>query len=285
MSDSSPFKQPLGLFLQGGGALGAWQAGALEALAAAGVRFDAVMGFSIGALNGYAVAYDKLADGLKRWRRLDGWALRPSLRLYPFSLCSTEPLQAFLGDAREEAAAKSGLRRDFTIVSACLADGVPINARFTPGGNNGWDGPLTEHAAASCAIPLIFPPVDLNFRGRAVRLVDGGVPVAAPLDFSPLAASPAVLVLEMVRADEVGRFHWTPWRAVEQGFRDAGRKIVDDALLPLLSAGRPLYRLAPSRRLDPLMLDFRSAGLARMLAQGAEDAKAFLAAPETGRAR
>ena len=109
--------------------------------------------------------------------------------------------------------------------------------------------------------------------------------MAAPLDFSPLAASSAILVLEMIRADEVGRFHWTPWRLVEQRFRDAGRKIVDDALRPLLAAGRPVYRLAPSRRLRPLMLDFRSSGIADMLAQGAADAEEFLASPETGRAR
>ena len=188
MNDSSPFDRPHGLFLQGGGALGAWQAGALEVLAAAGVRFDAVMGFSIGSLNGYAVAYDRLSDALARWRKLDGWALKPRLRLWPFSLCSVEPLQAFLGDAHDEVAAKAGLRCDFTIVSACRAEGAPVNARFTPGGKDGWDGPLVHHAAASCAIPLIFPPVDLHFRGRRLRLVDGGVPMPAPLDFSPLAA-------------------------------------------------------------------------------------------------
>jgi hypothetical protein len=279
---NAPFNAPLGLFLQGGGALGAWQAGALEALCAAGLRFDCVMGYSIGALNGSAVAFGRLPEALALWRELDCRALRPRLRLSPFSLCSIEPLRAFLDGARDDEQAKASLLCDYTIVSACRAEGVSVNARFTPGGKGGWDGPLIEHAAASCAIPIVFPAVNLRYRGRSLRLIDGGVPMPAPLDFSPLAACSAVLILEMVRADEVGQPWLAPWRSLEQRCRDTGRAMVDEGLSPLLAAGRPVYRLAPSRRLLPMMLDFRARGLADMLAQGAEDAKVFLASPETG---
>lgn len=282
---SAPLRRPLGVFLQGGGALGAWQAGALETLAGAGTVFDAVMGYSIGAVNGSALAFDRLPEALARWRALDGSALRLRPRLSPPSLCSIEPLRAFYEAARDEAAAKAALRRDFTVVTACPAEGAPLNARFTPGAAAGWDGPLVEHAAASCAIPLVFPPVDLVYRGRPVRLIDGGVPMPRPLDFSPLAACADVLVIEMVRADEVGRRWWSLWRALDQRAREAGRELVDDGLRPLLNsaAGPRVYRLPPSRRLAPMMLDFRAAGLRSLLVQGGEDAARFLADPEVFR--
>jgi predicted acylesterase/phospholipase RssA len=275
---SAELKKPLGIFLQGGGALGAWQAAVLEVLVAQGYRFDAIMGFSIGAVNGSALAFERLPEAMARWRALTGAALRLSPRLNPFSLCSITPLRDFFDAARDEDFAKASLRADYTIITACRAEGTTINARFTPGGRDGWDGPLVEHAAASCAIPVIFPPVDLHYRGRRRRLIDGGVPMPMPLDFSPLAGCADVLVLEMVRADEVGRREWTPWRDIDQRCREASRGLVDVGLQGLLASPRPprVHRLAPSRRLEPMMLDFRAAGLAKMLTQGAEDARGFL---------
>jgi len=238
------------------------------------------MGFSIGAINGTALAFDRLPEAMARWRALGGGALRLSPRLAPFSLCSVDELRAFVDAARDEEAAKAALRADLTIITACPAEGTPLNARFTPGARDGWDGPLVDHAAASCAIPVVFPPVDIRYRGRLRRLIDGGVPMAAPLDLSPLARCADVLVVEMVRADERGRRWGTPWRSLDQRCREAGRGLVDDGLSALLRSERPprIHRLAPSRRLEPMMLDFRAAGLARMLAQGTRDAEDFLAA-------
>jgi hypothetical protein len=274
-------QRPVGLFLQGGGALGAWQAGALESLDAAGLRFDAVMGYSIGVVNGAALAFGRLPEALERWRRIDGGALRPRPRFKPFSLFSSEGLRSFFDHARNDAEAKTALQIDLTVVAACASESAPINARFTPGGRGGWDAPFVSYAAASCAIPIVFPPVDLVYRGRSVRLYDGGVPRPEAIDLSPLASCSDVLVLEMVRADEIGRHVLAPWSALDQGGREAGRRLIDKALERLLCSARPprVFRLAPSRRLAPMMLDFRGAGLRAMLAQGADDARAFLDAP------
>lgn len=278
---SEAFRRPLGIFLQGGGALGAWQAGALEVLEAAGLRFDAVMGYSIGVVNGTALAFGRLGEALEHWRRLDAGVMRPSPRLSPLCLFSPQPLRSFFDRVSDEPRVREELKAELTVVSACAAEGEPVLARFTPGGRDGWDAPLVEHAAASCAIPLVFPPIDLHYRGRLVRLIDGGVPMPRPIDFSPLARCADVVVLEMVRADELGRRAWTPWRALDQGGREAGRWLVDEGVTGLLHRDNPprVFRLHPSRRLEPMMLDFRRAGVARMLAQGAEDARAFLAGP------
>jgi predicted acylesterase/phospholipase RssA len=282
---AEPARGPRGVFLQGGGALGAWQAGALEVLDAAGWRFDAVMGYSIGAVNGTALAFGRLAEALARWRVLDGRALKPRPRLRPFALCTLEPLTAFLDAARDEEAAKAALKAELTLVAACPATGRAVHARFTPGGKGGWDAPLLDYAAASCAVPMVFPAVSVRYRGRPMTLVDGGVPMPTPFELTPLAGCAEILILEMVRADERGRRDWAPWRWLDQGAREAGRELVDEGVTGLLNSDRPpvVRRLAPSRRLKPVMLDFRAAGLREMLALGAEDARAFLAAPDRWR--
>jgi NTE family protein len=278
---ADPFARPLGVFLQGGGALGAWQIGALEVLAEAGLRFDAVMGYSIGVVNGTALAFGRLPEASAHWRRMGGGAMSFRPRLKPFALFSPQPLRSFFDAALDDEAAKGALQTELTIVTACPALGAPVNARFTPGAKDGWDGPLVEHAAASCAVPLVFPPVDLDYRGRRLRLYDGGVPMPRPLDFSPLSSCADVLVLEMVRADEFGRPAYTPWRLIDQRSREAGRELVDGGIAGLLRGKRPprVFRLAPSRRLEPLILDFRAAGIKDLLARGAADARALLADP------
>ena len=246
------------------------------------MRFDAIMGFSIGTLNGAALAFGRLPQALEHWRRLDGRVLTPSPRLHPLSLCSPEPLRSFFDGERDDDAARAALKIDLTVVSACPAEGAPVNARFTPGGRGGWDAPFIEHVAASCAIPVIFPPVDLDYRGRSVRLRDGGVETLAPLDLAPLSRCADLLVIENVRADETGRRAISPWRAFDQRGRETVRRLVDGGLDELARrAERParVFRLAPSRRLEPMMLDFRAAGLRAMLALGAEDAAALRAAP------
>jgi NTE family protein len=68
------------LLLQGGGALGAYQAGVYEALAEAEILPDWVAGISIGAINGAIIAGNKPADRVAKlrgfWEQLTAW---PSL--------------------------------------------------------------------------------------------------------------------------------------------------------------------------------------------------------------
>jgi NTE family protein len=70
------------LVLQGGGALGAYQAGAYEALAEAGIEPEWIAGISIGAINGALIAGNRPENRLPRlrqfWHRVtNGVALNP----------------------------------------------------------------------------------------------------------------------------------------------------------------------------------------------------------------
>lgn len=59
-----------GLVLSGGGAVGAYQAGVVKALAECGAQISMVSGVSIGALNGAIIAASPdLSEAAHAWRR------------------------------------------------------------------------------------------------------------------------------------------------------------------------------------------------------------------------
>jgi predicted acylesterase/phospholipase RssA len=70
-----------GLVLEGGGAKGAWQFGALQALDEAGMKFDYVAGTSVGALNGALWATGCLDLGKELWASLSSSKIF-KLRMY-----------------------------------------------------------------------------------------------------------------------------------------------------------------------------------------------------------
>lgn len=63
-----PLPEEVALVLQGGGALGAYQAGVYEALAATGIEIDWVAGISIGAVNAAIIAGNPPADRVAKLR-------------------------------------------------------------------------------------------------------------------------------------------------------------------------------------------------------------------------
>lgn len=64
-----------GLVLEGGGAKGAYQAGAIKAFEKKGIKFDAVVGTSIGSINGAMYASKNLDMLYKLWLETDSKAL------------------------------------------------------------------------------------------------------------------------------------------------------------------------------------------------------------------
>ncbi len=59
-----------GLVLDGGGARGAYQIGAWKALVEAGVKFNAVAGTSVGALNGALICMGDIEKAEGIWREM-----------------------------------------------------------------------------------------------------------------------------------------------------------------------------------------------------------------------
>lgn len=60
-----------GLYLQGGGAKGAFQAGVIYGLYERGIEFDVIAGISIGAINSYFILKDSLEEMKNLWQNMN----------------------------------------------------------------------------------------------------------------------------------------------------------------------------------------------------------------------
>ncbi len=164
------------LVLGGGGGRGAAQLGILRALADWGVRPDACVGTSVGALNAAVAAALPLPEAVDALERI--WAspeTRAVFRTHPLRIALNRALRrpwlysgAAIAELVDFATEMVGvrrfedLRRPLRIIVTDLASGEPVVIS---------KGPLRDPLRASCAVPLLFPPVQLGDRGY----VDGGV--------------------------------------------------------------------------------------------------------------
>ncbi|HEU5169361.1 MAG TPA: patatin-like phospholipase family protein [Gemmatimonadales bacterium] len=177
------------LLLSGGGAKAAAHAGALRALAEAGIAPARIVGTSmgavIGACAGAGVAPEAIVEGIARLG-VKGVVRSP---LAPWGGVWLESL--LRGDALRRAIADLVPARDFaelriplTVTATDLDTGALV--RF---GEDGEAAPLIDALHASCALPVFYPAVVLGGR----RLGDGGLRGVVP--FLAAADVPADLVI------------------------------------------------------------------------------------------
>ena len=201
------------LVLQGGGALGAYQAGVYQALHEAGIEPDWVIGTSIGAINASLIAGNRVEDRLPRlqqfWRRMehaDPWGMASVLpRLsekvsYWTTVMSGiqgffEPnALAFWGASVRLGAEHAGyystapLRKtllelvDFSLVGECTPRLTVGTAQVRTGKMRYFDsrdGNLAvEHVLASGALPPAFPAVRID----GELYWDGGILSNTPVE-------------------------------------------------------------------------------------------------------
>ncbi|MBI2538133.1 MAG: patatin-like phospholipase family protein [Gemmatimonadetes bacterium] len=162
------------LVLCGGGSRGAIEVGFLKALWDAGIRFDGIVGSSVGAVNGAFIAAggspEELAEVWLRLRfrqvfRFNWRVLLRGLRarsLFRFG-AGVERLLASFGQLRIE-----NLSVPFTAVATDLATGAAVELDT---------GLLAEAVRASAAIPGLLPPVRRDRRW----LVDGSLSADLPV--------------------------------------------------------------------------------------------------------
>ena len=166
--------------LGGGGLLGAGEVGMLQALLEAGVVPDVVVGTSVGALNGAAVAADPSPGAVDRLRGVwlgladtglySGGALR---RVGHFARTRTsvhpnEPLRALLTEHLGD-----GLIEDLAVPFQCVAASIERAAEhwFTTGS-------VVDAVLASSAVPGVLPPVRIGDE----TYLDGGLVNSIPVE-------------------------------------------------------------------------------------------------------
>jgi NTE family protein len=191
--------------LGGGGARGAAQVGVLQGLFEAGLEPPvAVVGASVGALNGSAIAaYPSLA-GTMMLREV--WMSRQALDVFhahPLGVMLSglrrDQLSAFpQGNVRrliERAQALTGmttfeqLRVPLAVVATDLNAGIPVVFR---------SGLLTPALLASTAIPGLFPSVRIDDREH----LDGGVVDNTPMDIAINDGAKEILAISLMGGGE-----------------------------------------------------------------------------------
>jgi NTE family protein len=241
------------LVLSAGGMFGAWQAGAWSVLGRE-FRPSAVIGASVGALNGWVIAGGMDADELAaRWVDPGGMAGMMRLRIpwLPWQgIFEPQPLEETV---REMFAAC----RPRVPYAATLTEIPRLRRVVVRGEEMTW-----RHLMAACAMPFGFPPVRIGGR----LYVDGGL-----LEALPLWACPE---LGVARALALNALPFMP-SAVVRGFVHTVR-----AAAPRVAGCGPeeTLRLAPERPLgsprDSVVWNERR--VRAWVARGARDAERLL---------
>jgi len=187
--------RPVAFVLSGGGNLGALQIGMLRALAEHDIRPDLVLGCSVGAINGAALAEDPTLVGVGRlerlWRELDGKDLMPS-GLLPGAVALARRGEAISDNEGLRRALEAQLRartfEELAVPFQCVATDV-LGVRevwFT-------SGPLIDPILASAAIPAVYPAVEID----GVRYLDGAIVDDVPMARAVELGAGTIYVLQV----------------------------------------------------------------------------------------
>jgi NTE family protein len=240
--------------LGGGGLLGAHEVGMLRALAEAGVRPDLVVGTSIGAVNGAFVAADP--DGAAErltdlWRgeslrlvfseKILGRALR--LARSGTHLHAMDPLHKLLAD-KLPVSDFSELRLPFHCVAASIEDAT---ARWFS------QGPVVPAVMASCAVPGLLPPVEIDGR----HYFDGGLVDSIPVGRAIALGATTVYVLHAGRIESPLSVPTRPWEVGLVAFEIARRHRFHEEMSALPANVRVLVLPTGGDQLPPGLRQFR----------------------------
>ena len=207
--------------LGGGGMLGANEVGMLQALAAAGIQPDLVVGSSVGAINGAAIAAEPGPDTADRMA--DMWAELGKRDVFGSGVLGQLKQLMRTGVAlhdheglRSMLEAQAGGRRleDLPIPFQCVAASIERAQAhwFT-------EGPLVEAVLASCAVPGLLPPVRIG----AEHFVDGGLVHSIPVGRAVELGATEIYVLHVGRIERPLTAPRWPWEVGLVAFEIARR--------------------------------------------------------------
>jgi NTE family protein len=185
--------------LGGGGHMGAHEVGMIRALLERTIMPDLVLGTSVGALNGAAVAASptvEMVDALEGiWLNLDEdrvfgdslFARTANLVRSRTSIHSNRPLRRLL-----ERMLPARTFEDLQVPFQCVAANIERAAEH-------WfsEGPLVDAILASCAVPGILPAVELN----GEHFIDGGVVNSIPIERAVDLGANEIYVLHVGRIE------------------------------------------------------------------------------------
>ncbi len=188
--------EPVGLVLGGGGVKGMAHVGAWKAVEEAGVQVSSIVGTSIGALVGACLA------GGMGWRDLAPLAMALRKR----DIVSMNGRSLLLNGIRQRSVFHGERFMDYIreILPVRRFDELKLplamNAVDLETGRMEWFGtggrsdlPLAEAVYASCALPLFYPPAEIDGR----HYVDGGVLDALPFEHAATLGAGRIVAVDV----------------------------------------------------------------------------------------
>lgn len=260
-----------------GANLGVLQVGMLRALVDHGVQPDLIVGSSTGAINGAAFAHNPSPEGVDAL--VDVW-----LRINPREVVHRSRVANALALTRRRAALNrgEGLRRMLERVLAARTF-EELKVRFecvatdVLSADERWfsSGPLLDAVTASCSIPVVLPPVEID----GVPYLDGGLVHDVPLERAVDLGATTVYVTGIGRLQH-------PWeeprRPLQMGVQSywVARKHRFKRDLDAVPAGVTVHLLPDG---DPPPSKFHDLSRAAEVMEGAREATAdYLRANVTG---
>ncbi len=189
----------IGFVLGGGGHLGANEVGMLHALLERDITPDLIVGTSVGALNGVAVAAEPTLETVEELRK--AWLALGKERVFasPFGgagnlvrkgnhLHSNANLKALI-----ERLLKVDRFEDLAVPFQCVAAGVERAAEH-------WfsQGPIVPAILASAAVPGLLPPVEID----GEHFVDGGLVNSIPIEKAIQLGATELYILQVGRIEQ-----------------------------------------------------------------------------------
>lgn len=207
--------------LGGGGLLGANEVGMLRALLEEGVRPDLVVGTSVGAINGAAIALDPTPGAVAKltdvWRNVadtdlySGSALR-RVRHLARTHTHVEPNEPLRGLLDQQFG--STVIQDLPVPFQCVAACIERAAEH-------WfsTGSVVDAVLASTAVPGVLPPVRIGNE----HFLDGGLVNSIPVSRAVTLGARTIYVLQVGRIERPLEVPRRPWEVATVAFEIARR--------------------------------------------------------------
>jgi NTE family protein len=262
------------IVLGGGGVLGATQVGMLRALLETGIRPGLVVGTSVGAINGAAIAAAPNIAGVENlaglWASLaeagmftDNVLARAStLARYRTHLYSPAPLRKLL--TAHLPATFADLEVDFQCVAASIER---AGARWFS------SGPLGEAVMASAAVPGLLPPVVID----GEHFLDGGLVHSIPVGRALALGAMDIYVLHVGRIEQPMKPPRSLWDVCLTSFELARRHRFVEEMTNLPAYVRVHVLPSGEEQLPLVSLRYRSArAVAARMQRGYQAAAEYL---------
>lgn len=208
--------------LGGGGGLGGYQAGMLQALFEAGVKPDLVLGTSIGSLQGAIVASNPTLscclELARFWMDFVGQkVMSPTMSGFlgnvkerRAGITSNERLRSFIADYIDEDMTFADLKIPFECVASSIEHAT---ARYF------GSGPIIPALLASGCVPGLWPPVRID----GEHYFDGGLIDSVPVGRAASLGATTVYVLPLRQSDTPLVVPKLPWELASIAFEVSRR--------------------------------------------------------------